>query len=73
MAVDAYRRNVLQVRVGIACYLLWFLGFRDLRRDELLNFLEFEGLARYEDPYSFYHMLNRIGLRKYSKVAYRNR
>jgi hypothetical protein len=69
VAVDAYRRNVRQVRVGIACYLLWFLGFRDLPRDELLDFLESAGLVKYRDPISFYHMLNRIGLRKYSKDA----
>jgi len=79
VAVDSYRqnlyyrRNLHGVRVGIACYLLWFLGFRDLPRDELLDFLETHKLAKYEDPYSFYHMLNRIGLRKYRKVGSRKR
>jgi len=55
----------------LACYLLWFLGFRHLNRDELLKFLVSYGIAKgkYSDSQSFYHMLNRIGLRKYRKVA----
>jgi hypothetical protein len=73
VAIDSYRRNLRAVRVGIACYLLWFLGFRNLPRDQLLDFLETHKLVKYEDPYSFYHMLNRIGLRKYRKVAQRKR
>lgn len=62
---DTFRERLNDVKLGIACYLLWFLGFKDLPRHQLLDFIEKEDIAGYPDPNSFYRRLNRIGLRKY--------
>ena len=64
---DTFREHIDTAKIGIACYLLWYLGSRKKRltRDDLLKFLEEEGIARYPDLEPFYKMLNAIGLVRY--------
>jgi hypothetical protein len=68
LKTDLYRERQIEVKVGIACYLLWFLGYNRLPRTELFQLLKSQRLISYEDPQSFYRMLNRIGLKKYRRT-----
>lgn len=69
--VDAYREHQREAWLGIACYLLWHLGFERLPKIELYRFLKAKRAMPYDDPESFKRMLTRIGLRRYRKVGRR--
>ena len=53
--------------LGIASYLLWFLGFEELGKRRLLDFVEDEDLANYPDPKSFDRFLSCIGIKSRTK------
>lgn len=61
---DTFRDRLMEVKFGIACYLLWFLGFNKLPKHQLLDFIEGEKIAGYPDPNSFNRRLSRIGLKR---------
>lgn len=73
LLVDAYRENQDEVWLGVACYLLWFLGFERLPKIELYTFLKSGKAMPYRDPESFKRWLTRIGLRRYRKAGPRKR
>ena len=64
---DTYEKYKDKVRIAVACYLLWFLGFKDRPKREMLDVLEAEGICESEDPELFNQMLRRIGLVRYRK------
>ncbi len=68
--LDTFRDHQDEVVLGVACYLLWFLGFQNLPKQRLFEFLSAEGLVPYSDPQSFNRKLSRIGLRRYRKLGH---
>lgn len=64
---DTLTEEMPSARLGIASYLLWFLGFEHLGKKRLLDFIESEGLAGYPDPHTFYKFLSRIGIKARAK------
>jgi len=67
LLVDTYRDNQDRCHLAISCYLLWFLGYKKLPNDKLLEFVRSEGLVGpddYMEQKNFDRMLRDIGLRK---------
>jgi hypothetical protein len=64
---DTLKKEMPSARLGIACYLLWFLGFERVGKKRLLSFIESEGLAEYPDPHAFYKYLSRLGIKVRAK------
>ena len=64
---DTFRKHIDSAKMSIACYLLWYLGYRERTYKELLEFIETEEIAEYDDVDSFRRALNRIGLTKRPK------
>jgi hypothetical protein len=72
MCRDTLTEVMPSAKLGIACYLLWFLGFEQEGKKRLLDFLESEGLAWYPDPNSFYKHLSRLGIKSRAKEVDKN-
>jgi hypothetical protein len=50
-------------RLGVACYLLWFLGFKDLGKRKLFRFLRSEDFVDAADLKTLDRRMSRIGIR----------
>lgn len=65
---DARKSYLLHAKIGFSIVVLWYLGFKDLPKRELLDYLQHKfGYPTY-DLSSFNVIVSRLGLTKYKKT-----